>query len=70
MDKTAAALLAEEYMRLGGHRRAKIDDNIVTTRIWEHETPEAEAFWNEKIEPLDERHRREVVTLLPSINEV
>src|SRR5262245_88133 len=33
--KTEAAKLAEEYMRLGGTRRAKIDDNIVGIRKWE-----------------------------------
>ena len=39
-------------------------------RIWEPETPEAEAFWAKNIEPLDESHQREVITLLPSISEV
>ncbi|MCV3739502.1 hypothetical protein OCK02_25525 [Rhizobium sp. TRM96647] len=69
MQQTHAAELATEYVRLGGQRRSKIDDNHVTTRIWEHETPEAEAFWKEHIEPLDENHQREVITLLPSISE-
>lgn len=70
MEQTAAAKLAGEYVRLGGRRLSKIDDNQVSTRKWEHETPEAEAFWKNNIEPLDERHRQEVVTLLPSINTV
>ncbi|NVP55586.1 hypothetical protein [Mycoplana rhizolycopersici] len=69
MPQTHAAELATEYVRLGGHRRSKIDDNHVTTRLWEDETPEAEAFWKENIEPLDESHQREVITLLPSISE-
>ncbi len=69
MAEIHAAELAREYVRLGGSRKSKIDDNHVTTRLWEHETPEAEAFWKENIEPLDENHQREVVTLLPSISE-
>lgn len=67
MEKTPSLKLAEEYIRLGGHRRVKIDDNIVTTRQWEHDTPEAEAFWREKVEPLDDRRRHEVEVYLPSI---
>lgn len=70
MQQTHAVELATEYLRLGGRRLSKIDDNHVTTRLWESEPPEAEAFWREKIEPLDERHQREVITLLPSICEV
>lgn len=70
MEQTHAAELAKEYLRLGGRRLSKVDDNHVTTRIWERETPEAEAFWAKNIEPLDERHQREVITLLPSISEV
>lgn len=69
MEQTHAAELAHEYLRLGGRRLAKVDDNHVTTRIWASETPEADAFWKENIEPLDERHQREVITLLPSISE-
>lgn len=70
MERTTAAELANEYMRLGGHRLSKLDDNRVGTRKWKHETPAAEAFWNRNIAPLDERRKREVVTLLPSINAV
>jgi hypothetical protein len=70
MEKTSAAELAEHYLRLGGGRLAKIDDNHVTTREWQHETPAAEAFWNEQIASLDEKRRDEVITLLPTINEV
>ncbi|MCD2184513.1 hypothetical protein OCK02_23095 [Rhizobium sp. TRM96647] len=70
MEQATAVELAREYMRLGGHRLSKIDDDHVATRTWEHDTPEAEAYWNENIEPLDERHKREVITLLPSINQV
>ena len=70
MEKTPSLKLAEEYMRLGGRRRVKIDDNIVTTRQWDKDTPEAEAFWQENIEPLDDKRRHEVEVHLPSINDV
>ena len=70
MEQTSTAQLAAEYLRLGGHRLAKIDDNHVSTRQWKNETREAEAFWNEHIAPLDEKRRDAVITLLPSINEV
>ncbi|SMF10844.1 hypothetical protein SAMN02982989_5204 [Xaviernesmea oryzae] len=64
---TEAQKLAEEYLRLGGRRKSKIDDNIVNTRLWEDEPPEADRFWTERIEPLDEERRREVAIFLPSI---
>ncbi|MGK9055635.1 hypothetical protein QTA58_13095 [Neorhizobium sp. CSC1952] len=64
---TEAQKLAEEYLRLGGRRKSKIDDNIVNTRLWEDEPPEADRFWSERIEPLDEERRREVAIFLPSI---
>jgi len=64
---TEAQKLAEEYLRLGGRRKSKIDDNIVNTRLWEDEPPEADRFWRERIEPLDEERRREVAIFLPSI---
>lgn len=70
MEPTPTAKLAAEYLRLGGRRRAKIDDNHVTTRLWEHETREAEAFWNAHVAPLDEARRDEVITHLPTINRV
>ena len=70
MEETSTAKLAAEYLRLGGGRLAKIDDNKVTTRRWTHETREAEVFWNQHIEPLDEARRDEVITHLPTINHV
>ncbi|HSX73619.1 hypothetical protein AB3G45_16605 [Shinella sp. S4-D37] len=70
MEQTTAASLAAEYLRLGGSRRAKIDDNHVGVRQWTQETPAAEAFWNDHIAPLDDRRRDEVITLLPTINRV
>lgn len=68
MEQTHAAELAKEYLRLGGRRLSKVDDNHVTTRMWESETAEAAAFWQKNIEPMDEIHQREVITLLPSIS--
>lgn len=69
METTRSKELADEYLRLGGKRLAKIDDNIVKIRRWEDDTPEAEAFWQKNIEPLDERRRVEVETHLPTIND-
>ena len=65
---TEAARLAEEYVRLGGKRKAKLDDNIVSTRIWDDEPAEAAEFWRDQIENLPEEKRREVETNLPNIN--
>ncbi|CAD7032365.1 hypothetical protein REJC140_03044 [Pseudorhizobium endolithicum] len=67
-NKTEARKLAEEYVRLGGRRKSKIDDNITDIRKWEADPPEAEAFWMGKIQPLDEERRKEVEFFLPSIN--
>ncbi len=67
--ETPSLRLAEEYLRLGGRRRAKVDDNIVSTRKWEDEPATASAFWKENIEPLDEKQRREVELHLPSISD-
>jgi hypothetical protein len=68
--KTEAAKLADEYLRLGGTRRAKIDDNIVSVRKWEDEPKAAEDFWDARIAPLAKKRQDEVVTLLPTINAI
>lgn len=70
MEWTSTAKLAAEYLRLGGGRLAKIDDNLLSTRQWEHESRLAEAFWNDHIAPLDEQSRNEVISHLPTINQV
>ena len=67
-NKTEARKLAEEYLRLGGRRKSKIDDNITDIRKWEEDPPEAEAFWMGKIQPLDDERRKDVEFFLPSIN--
>lgn len=68
MQDTPSKKLAQQYLDLGGTRRAKIDDNIADTRKWDEEPAEATRFWNEKIAVLTEEERREVETLLPSID--
>lgn len=68
-EKTPSVKLAEEYINLGGTRRAKVDDNIVSTRKWEDEPAEAAAFWAENIEPMDDKPRRDVEIHLPSISD-
>ncbi|MBW6425421.1 hypothetical protein KX729_28760 [Rhizobium sp. XQZ8] len=65
---TEAARLAGQYVRLGGKRKAKLDDNIVSTRKWEDEPREASAFWRDEIETLPEEKRREVESNLPNMN--
>jgi len=69
MQKTKSRELAEEYLRLGGKRRVKIDDNIVDTREWDQDTPEANAFWDKHIKPLDRKKRAEIEVFLPSISD-
>ncbi|WEX75413.1 hypothetical protein PYH37_000824 [Sinorhizobium numidicum] len=68
MEQTNARRLAEEYLRLGGHRRVAIDDNQVSIRSWEPEPAEAEAFWKRNVEPLAPERQREVELFLPTIN--
>lgn len=65
---TKSLRLAEEYLRLGGHRRSKIDDNITTVRHWEKDPPEAERFWQDQVQPLSAKDRKQVEDFLPSIN--
>jgi hypothetical protein len=68
MTTNAAKELATEYLRLGGHRLLVMDDNLLSTNSWEPDPPEAETFWNERIETLGLRRRNEVMSFLPSIN--
>jgi hypothetical protein len=68
--ETPSLRLAEEYLRLGGRRRVKVDDKIVSTRKWDDEPAMASSFWKEHIEPLDEKQRREVKLHLPSISDI
>ncbi|MCA1440030.1 hypothetical protein I6F07_07280 [Ensifer sp. IC4062] len=68
MERTNACKLAEEYLRLGGHRRVVIDDNQTSVRNWEPEPAAAEAFWRNNVEILGPERQREVQLLLPTIN--
>lgn len=67
--ETRSHELATEYLRLGGRRRAVLDDNLTDTRKWEPDGPEAEAFWQRNIAPLPKAQRKQVEDHLPSINE-
>ncbi|SES45229.1 hypothetical protein [Rhizobium sp. NFR03] len=66
---TPSKKIADEYLALGGRRKAKVDDNIVSTRAWEDDAPEAAAFWKEKVEPMSDEERREVELHLPSMSD-
>jgi len=66
--ETRSLRIAKEYLRLGGHRRSKIDDNITTVRQWEKDPPEAERFWQEQVQSLSTADRKQVEDFLPSIN--
>lgn len=68
MTKTMSKALAEEYLRLGGKRRAKIDDNLTQVRSWEEDPPEAERFWQERVAILADDERQDVEFFLPDIN--
>lgn len=67
--ETPSHKTAMEYLRLGGRRLAKVDDNIVSVRAWEDDPVEAEAFWRTHVEPLDHGKRQEVALHLPSISD-
>ncbi|HZG29677.1 hypothetical protein SAMN05421890_0683 [Ensifer adhaerens] len=66
--ETPSHELAMAYLKLGGRRRAVMDDNVTDTRKWEPDLPEAEQFWQTHIASLPEAERRQVEQHLPSIN--
>ncbi|MBK5566421.1 hypothetical protein AB4Z34_08535 [Ensifer sp. 2YAB10] len=68
MERTHVRELADEYVRLGGHRRVVIDDNETSVRSWEEEPPEAESFWQKEVETLPLATQREVQLMLRTIN--
>jgi len=67
--ETPSYATAMRYLNLGGKRRAKVDDNIVSTRSWSDDPSEAEEFWQANVETLDEKGRREIALHLPSISD-
>lgn len=70
MNPTPSMKIAEEYVKLGGRRRSKMDDNATSVRQWEDDTPEAEEFWKTRIETLSDEERVQVEKFLPSINAI
>ena len=70
MNLTPSMKIAEEYVKLGGRRRSKMDDNATSVRQWEDDTPEAEEFWKTWIETLSKEERIQVEKFLPSINAI
>jgi hypothetical protein len=64
----SAAELANEYVRLGGKRKAAADDNSMSIRKWDDEPAEATNYWDVNIASLPAAKRREVESYLPSIN--
>lgn len=66
--ETPSHRLAMAYLRLGGRRRAVMDDNLTDTRKWEPDEPEAEAFWQTHIASLPQVERKQVEDHLPSVN--
>jgi hypothetical protein len=65
----ASLKIAREYLRLGGRRVAKVDDNSVSVRLWEDDPSEAESFWQARVEPLGEKERRDIAIHLPSMSD-
>lgn len=70
MERTHVRELADEYVRLGGHRRVVIDDNETSVRSWEDEPAEAESFWRKEVETLPPATQREVQLMLRTINRI
>lgn len=68
MARTEAAEFAEEYLRLGGKRKAAADDNKMSIRLWEDEPEEARTYWESNIASLPAERRKEVESHLPSIS--
>jgi hypothetical protein len=68
MSDQSVAQIASEYLRLGGTRKAIMDDNLASTRKWESEPAAAKTYWDSEIASLDNKRKAELVSLLPSIN--
>jgi hypothetical protein len=68
MQRTEAAELAREYLRLGGKRKSAADDNAMSTRLWQDDPEEAATYWRANIASLPANRRKEVESHLPSIS--
>lgn len=66
---TPSYATAMRYLELGGSRLASADDNIVSTRAWDIDPMDAEAFWQANVEGLAEKEKQEVVLHLPSVSD-
>jgi hypothetical protein len=69
MASMTAVEIAREYERRGGKRLAKMDDNLIGTRLWEDEPAEASAFWNENVEGLSDKEQAEIVSNLKKVHQ-
>jgi len=67
--ETPSLQIATEYLRLGGRRQAKVDDNTVSTRSWEDDPSEADAYWQTHVAPLTEKEQRDIMIHLPSMTD-
>ena len=67
--ETSAKAIADDYIELGGGRRAIFDDNQISVRDWEDEPAAADEYWKTKIEPLTGDRRRDVLSHLPDVND-
>jgi hypothetical protein len=68
MAYTEAALPTEEYLRLGGKRKAAADDNKMSIRRREEEPTEAQTYWKSNIACLHADRQKDVESFLPSIS--
>lgn len=68
MPSTHAAELVQRYLDLGGQRKSVVDDNLISTRLWDDEPQAAADFWDREIEPLSGHARDEIKSLLPSVS--
>ena len=67
--ETSAKAIADNYIELGGGRRAIFDDNQISVRDWEDEPAAADDYWKTNIEPLTGDRRRDVLSHLPDVND-
>lgn len=67
--ETQSLQIATEYLRLGGRRQAKVDDNIVSTLSWDDDPLEADAYWQTHVTPLTEKEQRDITIHLPSMSD-
>lgn len=57
------------HVDLGVERMVSADDNVVSTRSWDIDPMDAEAFWQANTEALAEKEKHEEVLHLPSVSD-